>query len=584
MGRNDLGARFTLRIPASILLATVSLASMSATPSSGTTTTIDCIADSYIRGGSPNANDGDSTILRVRKNGPARTLVHFDQTVIAATVGSGTLNSATLRLNVESATQWSSGRDIDIHRITKTWTESLVTWLNADAATWNTPGADFTLTPTSTYIQETSAIGIRDIDVKSDVDLFLAGTEQNFGWLLKKRDETQGGGLVYTSRDASNPANRPKLILDVSPSGTPPTPTSPPTATATPILSFTPTEDPTPGPFSETCNPPSADNPKTCDKISTFPLRSLRDWATCLERVGWDRWGAIDMEPPDVDGSCGVYLADGGEPSNMDCNLQSPLHIHELEMQSSNIRATCDLERGLHHCDLKLLYQETCNVSDWNSVEYYLGGSINTSPNYVEDPDDEDAGWKYCMPWQRETIFKTINDVWLPFLAKRIVCLDGPRIGQSCMANEGCGGDQYHCGALPEKDPPITPQCGRHIFKAMAESLDDFISQAGDDDTNEDKKAFWRCEGAFDNTGVKNNCNTCNRAEGASTNGYVQVDCPGVEEQITMQQWDDLCKFLKARYNPFRQACRQQPGDRLSGPNAPAQVFWEIEPTPTAIP
>jgi hypothetical protein len=114
----------------------------------------------------------------------------------------------------------------------------------------------------------------------------------------------------------------------------------------------------------------------------------------------------------------------------------------------------------------------------------------------------------------------------------------------------------------------------------MAESLDDFIYLAGESGSASDLKAFWRCEGAYDNSGVKNHCGTCDRG-GASTDGYdSELICPiaSPTPQISAHEWDDLCKFLKARYNPFRQACRQMPGDTTSGNE------WEIEPTPTAIP
>ncbi len=237
------------RSVALVLVAAVA----TALPASAVITTLSTNADSYLRGSAENTNVGTETFLRIRKTGPNRTVVRFDQAAIAAAATGGIVTSATLELFVEFSTgTWGSGREIDAHRITTDWTESGVTWNcpidtdtgnnNPDCAVqWG--GGAFAASATDSYLQTSSFIGAVQLDVTADVNAFLTGTS-NFGWLLKKRDEGQNGLLEYTSREGT--ANQePKLILDVFilPTSTPtPTPTDTPTATPT----NTPTDTPTP--------------------------------------------------------------------------------------------------------------------------------------------------------------------------------------------------------------------------------------------------------------------------------------------------------------------------------------------------
>lgn len=172
-------------------------------------------ADTFIRGGSPNANDGTDTILRVRPNGPTRSLVQVDQATLLADLDGVVVNSATLTLFVESATNWSTGRDIGIHRVTTDWVETEATWNipKTGGPAWD--GGAYDALATDTYTQTNDLTGFISLDVTADVAAFLADEESNFGWLLRKTDESENGGVIYTSREGVTATNRPMLEIDV---------------------------------------------------------------------------------------------------------------------------------------------------------------------------------------------------------------------------------------------------------------------------------------------------------------------------------------------------------------------------------
>ena len=226
---------------------------VTAAPSSAVITTLSATADAYLRGALENTNTGSETFVRVRKTGPNRTLVRFDQAAIASAAAVGILQTATLQFNAEfSSTTWGSGRLVDAHRVTVDWTEAGTTWncpidtdpgnLDPDCAVqW--AGGTFDATVTGSYTQTDGFTGTVQIDVTSDVQAFLSGTT-NLGWIVKKRLEGQSGLVDYTSLEGT--ANlEPKLILDVF---VPPTatPTETPTETPTPTNTATPTSTPTP--------------------------------------------------------------------------------------------------------------------------------------------------------------------------------------------------------------------------------------------------------------------------------------------------------------------------------------------------
>lgn len=185
-------------------------------------------ADTYLRRGAPNQNQGQETILRLRDAGDNRALVQFSQSSITAAVGSNQLVSATLQLTISrNGNNWGpTGRTINVHRMTKAWTELGATWNCAvDTNTGNMrpdcsgttawkmepPGTlPFAGTPAATALIKNGQSGSVLFNVTADVAVFLAGTQLNQGWLLKKTSETQTGLIEFASRQT---ANAPRLIL-----------------------------------------------------------------------------------------------------------------------------------------------------------------------------------------------------------------------------------------------------------------------------------------------------------------------------------------------------------------------------------
>ncbi len=231
-----LGKRATLLTAIAVMLSTSAFAA---------TTTLSTNGDTYLRGS--NQNDGTQTFLRVRSSGDNRALVQFDHAAIVSALNAGVLITAHLELFIEfNNNSWGDGREVDVHRVTREWTELGATHncpidtnpsnSSPDCAVqWD--NGEFDATPTATFLQTNGVTGAVQFDVTADVQAFLTGTD-NFGWIVKKRSESAGGVIEYTSRDGT--ANQePKLILDIAP------PTFTPTSTPTDTPTTTPTSTPT---------------------------------------------------------------------------------------------------------------------------------------------------------------------------------------------------------------------------------------------------------------------------------------------------------------------------------------------------
>lgn len=193
--------------------------------------------DSYLRGNSANANEGANERLRIQRPGPYRPVVRFNLSGISL----AGLKSASLALNIASNdNNWGAGRPVDVHRLLVDWTEGNgrneinvgggqpnpgtgegVTWNcakdgnisnnRADCPTlWNGASNSIALATAPGVLHTNNLLGDVTWTVTADV---LAGT--NFGWLIKKRQETQNGQVQYYSREgaAGNPNTVPRLVL-----------------------------------------------------------------------------------------------------------------------------------------------------------------------------------------------------------------------------------------------------------------------------------------------------------------------------------------------------------------------------------
>ena len=178
------------------------------------TVSFEAVGDTNLRQGSPNQNQGSEAILRVRSSGHNRALVRFDEAAIeAAAAGGATLRSATLELTLaDNGDNWgSTGRTVDVHRLTADWSEPGATWncaVDSDpgnqqpdcSSQW--AGGAFEPTPTASALITNGLGGRLDFDVTADVAAFLAGTP-NDGWIVKKTAEGASGLVDYASREAA---------------------------------------------------------------------------------------------------------------------------------------------------------------------------------------------------------------------------------------------------------------------------------------------------------------------------------------------------------------------------------------------
>lgn len=264
--RRLVGAATVAMLAAALLVIPVSSAQ-----SAAETTTLGVSGDTYLRSGVPNTNEGGSSFLRVRASGDNRALVRFDQAALVATVGSGTLVSASLELSITAnGDNWgASGRTISVFRLTKEWVEGNgfvdgglpPSRGSGEGATWacavDSDIADVTkdcsgatewemgmpsqplLHPwvepsTATVLITNGLSGTVSFDVTADVQAFLSGSVPNDGWIVKKDVEGAAGLVELASREAGN---GPRLVLTVDRA---PADTDEPFVQATGLSSFSP--------------------------------------------------------------------------------------------------------------------------------------------------------------------------------------------------------------------------------------------------------------------------------------------------------------------------------------------------------
>jgi hypothetical protein len=207
-----------------LLIVLIFAAFTVAAESAAQTQTLVASADTYLKSGSPNQNQGIETDLRVQSSGNNRALVGFDAAAILSAVGGGSLVEARLELYVESnANNWgASGRTVDAHRLLTVWTEDGATWScaidavptnsKADCSpTWS--GGTFAEEPSDSLVHANGLVGWVSFDVTADVRNQLAGGV-GYGWLVKKTEEGQSGQVEYASREGT-PGQEPRLVLVV---------------------------------------------------------------------------------------------------------------------------------------------------------------------------------------------------------------------------------------------------------------------------------------------------------------------------------------------------------------------------------
>jgi len=131
----------------------------------------------------------------------ADTYLRTDLSVLPAAVTASNIQKANLRLYIDAITQAGS---IDVHQVSATWSESLITYNNFPSSKWGTLVA--------------SAVAIRpkkqfiDVDVTSAVTAWLTNPQSNFGLVLSP---TAGSGVSvsFDSKENTNTSHNAELQL-----------------------------------------------------------------------------------------------------------------------------------------------------------------------------------------------------------------------------------------------------------------------------------------------------------------------------------------------------------------------------------
>lgn len=216
------------------------------TPTDPVTVTVNAASDTNVRSGQDNRNYGASEFMRIQSSGNNRALVKFDQDEIETIIGDGTILTAKVQLTItDNGNNWGSfGRPVDIHRLTSDWSEGNGTEDDRgddNGATWNcaidslienqakncsgitewemgqpnNPSVHpWIESPTDTYNISNEQGGEIEYYVTSDVQEFLDGNEDNFGWIIKKTNEGQSGMVSFGTKESSY---TPQLVITYQP-------------------------------------------------------------------------------------------------------------------------------------------------------------------------------------------------------------------------------------------------------------------------------------------------------------------------------------------------------------------------------
>ena len=189
---------------------------------SGTPATTTAVADASVRQGSATSNFGTVTTNNVTtQNGQNRRLyIRFDLTQCNPAIPStATVRLATLRMYVTALP--AACRTVDVFRVTASWAESTISWNNQPFGTAiNNPASGTAVdafgvgTPVGCE-NRTANTYTTGGAVTSSVASFVAGTQTNFGWML--RDDVEGSATTYTqtysAKNLGTAAQAPQLVI-----------------------------------------------------------------------------------------------------------------------------------------------------------------------------------------------------------------------------------------------------------------------------------------------------------------------------------------------------------------------------------
>ncbi len=223
------------------LLLLTSLLSIATIPiASAAEATIQPSADSYMNEGAKDTNYGGQSYIEVSSKpsawGNARGIIEFDLSSIPS---GSTITSVTLSLYLYSTR--GTNRTYCLHKVTKNWTESGVTWNKYDGTNnWTTSGGDYEATASATVTA--GAVYNTWVDwsssaLASDVSDFVNNPSTNFGWIIK--DQTEGSSnqdwVRFYSKEHTDTTLRPKLTVTYTAEADTTPPAAPTGLTATAV-------------------------------------------------------------------------------------------------------------------------------------------------------------------------------------------------------------------------------------------------------------------------------------------------------------------------------------------------------------
>jgi disaggregatase-related protein/TGF-beta propeptide len=172
------------------------------------------VTDTWINFYDPNVNFNSETQLDVLGTEDIKALVRFDLSSIPA---GAQVTSATLELYNYALEGAANGGVLSVYPVGRAWVEAEATWNRASAASaWTAPGmqagTDYRTSPVASITVDTSTGVWRSFDVTAIVQGWLAGTLQNFGFVVRSPDRGVKP-LFYSSGFTANPALRPRLTV-----------------------------------------------------------------------------------------------------------------------------------------------------------------------------------------------------------------------------------------------------------------------------------------------------------------------------------------------------------------------------------
>lgn len=182
-------------------------------PTQSAVVTLSPTADVRILSFFPNSNEGNGGLLAVytQPGNVQRTLLQFNLSGIP--IGQQ-IDSAVLTLHPNpSLGDNANGLNMDVHAVTKAWSELQVTWDSASAGNaWATAGGDFDPFVYATS-KSTSNVTPINWDVTSLVKNWYDGSLDNFGMLIRSFN---GNELHFNSDEVADANLRPTLMVTYS--------------------------------------------------------------------------------------------------------------------------------------------------------------------------------------------------------------------------------------------------------------------------------------------------------------------------------------------------------------------------------